>query len=91
MAENFTRFVLNLAQDPQALAQFHADAPSVMQAANLTPAEQAALTSGNASVIRQALAADTMQEAEMLEAGGIWPITVVVAVTVVVASVEAME
>lgn len=62
-----------------------------MQAANLTPAEQAALTSGNASVIRQALAADTMQEAEMLEAGGIWPITVVVAVTVVVASVEAME
>jgi hypothetical protein len=55
MAENFTNFVLKLAQDPQTLTQFQKQPESTMKAANLSPAEQSILLSGNADIIRQAI------------------------------------
>ncbi len=81
MAENFTNFVLKLAQDPQTLAQFQKQPDPTMKAADLSPAEQSILLSGNAAVIREALVADVGGKDL---AGSIWPITVVVAVSIAV-------
>ena len=45
MADNFTEFVLRLASDPQALAQFHKTPDSAISAAGLTSGEAAVLKS----------------------------------------------
>ena len=85
MAEDFTNLVLKLAQDPATLREFREQPTSVMEYANLSPAEQTILLSGDASLIRRALIADNSAEIAKAElSGGIWPITVVVAITVVV-------
>ena len=89
MAEKFTNFVLALAEDPQALAKFMEDPTPAMEAADLSRAEQAVMTSGNAAMIRQAITADVSADEVGGElAGSIWPITVVIAVTVVVTHLE---
>ena len=89
MAEHFTNLVLKLAQDPETLSQFREQPTAVMEAANLSPAEQSILLSGNASLIRTALTADTSAEMAKDElSDGLWPVTVVVAITVVVAVAE---
>lgn len=84
MAERFTEFVLKLAEDPQQLARFREDSAAAMNAANLSPAEQVALLSGNASVIRQAITADISADDLETTSESVWPITVLVAVTLVV-------
>jgi hypothetical protein len=89
MAEDFTNFVLKLAEDPQTLAQFREHPTETMKSANLSPAEQSILLSGNAGVIREAITADVSADEVGGDLGGIWPIYVVVAVTVVVRAVDA--
>jgi len=58
MASNFTNFLLSIVEDPQQLEAFKKDPHAVMEAAGLTPAEQALLLSGNAQLIRSAIVAD---------------------------------
>ncbi len=65
MAENFTNFVLKLAQDPQTLAQFQKQPDVIMKQAGLSPAEQTVLLSNDPALIRNALAADTSGSAEL--------------------------
>lgn len=89
MAEKFTEFILALAEDPGKLAQFREDSAAAMDAAELSAAEQAIVLSGNASVIRQAITTDiSADELESEMAGSVWPITVLVAVTVAVLIAE---
>ncbi|MFJ7906664.1 hypothetical protein [Kitasatospora sp. NPDC096204] len=92
MAEKFTEFVLKLAEDPGTLARFREDSLATMSAAGLTPAEQVVLASADATLIRNALAADIGAKAKFEAAShGFWPVYVVVAVTVAVAAVEGVE
>ena len=58
MASNFTNFLLSIGENSQQLEDFKKDPQAVMEAAGLTPAEQALLLSGNAQLIRSAIVAD---------------------------------
>lgn len=58
MAENLTKFILEIAQNPQLVSNFQKDPDSVVQRAGLSPAEAVTLQSGDARIIREAIAAD---------------------------------
>jgi hypothetical protein len=55
MAENFTRFVLDLAENPQLSINFEKDPDAVMTQAGLSPAERAIIQSRNPKVISEAV------------------------------------
>jgi hypothetical protein len=55
MADKFSQFVLNLASDPQALAQFQKQPDAAASNAGLSPAEVAVLKSGDPNLVRQAV------------------------------------
>jgi hypothetical protein len=61
MAENFTEFVMGLAQDPQALNAFKSRPEAVMKAAGLTGAERSILLSKDPTLVHQAIVKDLGQ------------------------------
>ena len=58
MAENLTNLVLQLAQNPQLVAEFQKDPDGTSKRAGLSNADVAVLESGDAKLLRQALVTD---------------------------------
>lgn len=58
MAENFTKLILRLAEDPKTLDRLAANPEAVMNEHNLSAAEQAVLLAGDAARIRDTVAVD---------------------------------
>jgi len=64
MPENFTKFVLKLAEDPKTLERLAANPEAVMLEHNLSSAEQAVLLAGDSVLIRDTIASDLGISAE---------------------------
>jgi uncharacterized protein YgbK (DUF1537 family) len=56
MANTFTEFILKIAQDPSAAAEFQRDPDRALKATGLTTAEIAVLKSRDARMVRQVIA-----------------------------------
>lgn len=78
MAENFTNFVLKLAQDPQTLTQFQKQPDVVMKQAGLSPAEQTVLLSNDPILIKNAVAADTSNSGELAATTFVFTVVLVI-------------
>ncbi|MGN7202659.1 hypothetical protein ACTHQF_00185 [Pedobacter sp. SAFR-022] len=71
MAENFTKFLLVLAENPQALAKYQAEPEKSAKEAGLSAAERAILQSNDAALVRDAVINDTSLGASADSADGI--------------------